>query len=194
MLKHLRPALVSTLLMTGILGLLYPLGVTGAAQLAFPHSANGSLVKDASGKVVGSALIGQAWTGAGYLHGRPSAAGKGYDAVGSSGSNLGPTNPDLAKREADEAVAVRKADGGSGPVPADAVTASASGLDPHISPAYARLQVARIAAARGADPAEVRRVIEAHVQAPVVGFLGQPVVNVLETNLDLDARFGKAHG
>jgi K+-transporting ATPase ATPase C chain len=192
MLNHIRPALVSTLVLTAVLGVLYPLGVTGAAQLAFPRQANGSLLRDGSGKVVGSALIGQDFAGAGYLHGRPSAAGKGYDAAGSSGSNLGPNNPDLAKREADDAAAVRKANGGSGPIPADAVTTSGSGLDPHISPEYARLQASRIALARGADPAEVRRIIEAHVERPAIGFLGQPVVNVLKTNLDLDARLKKA--
>jgi potassium-transporting ATPase KdpC subunit len=192
MLAQIRPAIVSMVFFTLLLGLAYPLGVTGVAQLAFPRQADGSLIRDASGKIVGSALIGQAFASPAYLNGRPSAAGKGYDASASSGSNLGPLNPDLIKREREAAAAIRKADGDMGPLPADAVTTSGSGLDPHISPAYARLQAGRIALARGVAPARVHQIIEAHVERPYLGFIGQPRVNVLQTNLDLDAALGKA--
>jgi K+-transporting ATPase ATPase C chain len=187
MLTHLRPAIVATVFFTLLLGIAYPLAVTGIAAAAFPFQAGGSLVRD-GGRVVGSALIGQAFAGATYLHPRPSAAGKGYDASASSGSNYGPLHPDLAKRVAEDADEVRHAELAARP-PADAVTASASGLDPDISPAYARLQAARIAAARGAPVEQVRAVIEQSVQGPVLGFLGQPRVNVLMTNRALDRRF-----
>lgn len=191
MLAQLRPAIVSMALFTAVLGLAYPLAITGAAQLAFPAQADGSLIRDASGKVVGSALVGQGFAQPRYLHPRPSAAGaEGYDASASSGSNLGPLNEDLIKRVREQADAVR-ADTGQARVPADAVTTSASGLDPHVSPAYALAQAERIARARGADAAEVRRIVLAHVEAPLLGFLGQPRVNVLQTNLALDAGLAK---
>lgn len=187
MLRALRPAVVLVALFTLLLGLGYPLTVTGVAQGLFPAQANGSLVRDDQGRVVGSALIGQPFAEARYLHPRPSAAGEGYDASASSGSNLGPLNPDLRTAVADRAAAIRAEDG-AGAIPADAVTASASGLDPDISPAYARLQARRIAAARGVPVQEVQSVIDQNVQGPLLGFIGQAHVNVLMTNRALDAR------
>ncbi|RZJ98396.1 MAG: potassium-transporting ATPase subunit KdpC [Brevundimonas sp.] len=188
MLSQLRPAIVMVALFTLLLGLAYPLAVTGIAQATFPAQANGSLVRDDAGRIVGSSLIGQPFAGAQYLHPRPSAAGDGYDSSASSGSNLGPLNADLKARVAESVAAIRTEDG-AGAVPADAVTASGSGLDPDISPAYARLQAARIARARGAQTAEVLSVIDQHVERPLLGFIGQPHVNVLMTNRALDARF-----
>ena len=190
MLNHIRPAVVMIALFTGVLGVAYPLAVTGVAQAAFPDQANGSLVRDKAGQVVGSALVGQAFSQPGYLHPRPSAAGDGYDAAASSGSNLGPLNPGLIARVKTDADALR-AETGAAVLPADAVTTSASGLDPHISPAYAELQAARIAKARGVGEAQVRKVIEQHVEGRTFGVLGQPRVNVLLTNMALDARFGR---
>jgi K+-transporting ATPase ATPase C chain len=192
MLKDIRPAIVSTVLFTLLLGVGYPMLVTVIAQLAFPWQAGGSLVRDsASGHVIGSTLIAQPFSRDEYLHPRPSAAGNGYDPTSSGGSNLGPLNPDLAKRIGKDAAALR-ASTGRPEVPDDAVTTSGSGLDPDISPAYADLQVARIARARGADPAKVRAIIAAHVQGPDLGFLGQSRVNVLITNRALDATVPKA--
>lgn len=184
MLSHLRPAVVSMVLFTAVLGLGYPLAVTGIAQAAFPAQANGSLVVE-NGKVVGSGLIAQGFTQPGYLHPRPSAAGKGYDAAGSSGSNYGPLNEDYAARVKTDADALRGES--PAPIPVDAVTTSGSGLDPDISPANAERQVARIAAARGLAPERVRAIIAAATQGPTLGFLGQPRVNVLQVNLALDA-------
>ena len=188
MLRAIRPAIVMTALFTLLLGVAYPLAVTGIGQAAFPTQANGSLVRDADGTVRGSALVGQAFAEARYLHPRPSAAGEGYDASASSGSNLGPLNPDLKTRVAENAAAIRAEDG-SGVIPADAVTTSASGLDPDISPAYARLQAARIARARGVDVEQVQGIIDRHTEQPLLGVIGQPRVNVLMTNRALDARF-----
>lgn len=188
MLAHLRPAVVMIALFTALLGLAYPLAVTGLAQVAFPAQADGSLIRDADGTVRGSALIGQSFAEARYLRSRPSAAGDGYDASASSGSNLGPLNPDLAERIRTDADAIR-AETGAARIPADAVTTSSSGLDPHISPDYARLQAPRIAQARGVSVQEVRQVIEANVETPLLGFIGQSRVNVLITNRALDARF-----
>lgn len=189
MLNHIRPAIVMIALFTGVLGVGYPLAVTGVAQAAFSDQANGSLVRDKEGRVVGSALVGQTFAAPGYLHPRPSAAGDGYDAAASSGSNLGPLNPDLIARVKTDADALQS-EAGVKAIPADAVTASASGLDPHISPAYAELQVARIAKARGVGEAQVREVIRQHVEGRTFGVLGQPRVNVLLTNQALDACFG----
>jgi K+-transporting ATPase ATPase C chain len=186
MISHLRPALVMTGLFTLVLGAAYPLAVTGVAQAAFPDQANGSLIRDRDGTVRGSALIGQPFAEARYLHPRPSAAGDGYDASASSGSNLGPLNPDLKAAVAERAAAIRAEDG-AGVIPADAVTASGSGLDPDISPAYARLQAQRIATARGVSVDQVQRIIDRRVERPVFGFIGQPHVNVLLTNRALDA-------
>ena len=190
MLNQIRPAVAMIALFTGVLGVAYPLAVTGVAQAAFPDQANGSLVRDKAGQVVGSALVGQSFAAPGYLHPRPSAAGDGYDASASSGSNLGPLNPDLIARVKTDADALR-AETGAAVIPADAVTTSASGLDPHISPAYARLQAARIAQARGVAVQEVSKVIEQHVEGRTFGVLGQPRVNVLLTNMALDARFAR---
>lgn len=187
MLSQLRPALVSMGLFTALLGLAYPLAVTGVAQAAFPAQANGSLIRDAGGKVIGSALIGQAFAKPEYFHGRPSAAGNGYDAMASSGSNMGPLNDKLIAREKADAAALRAENPGA-VIPADAVTTSASGLDPDISPANARFQAPRIAKARVAPAAEIEALIEAQVQQPLLGFIGQPRVNVLALNRALDAR------
>ncbi|CAN5865637.1 potassium-transporting ATPase subunit KdpC [soil metagenome] len=191
MLAQLRPALVSMGFFTVLLGLAYPMAITGIAQVALPAAANGSLVHDAKGQVIGSALIGQGFARPEYLHPRPSAAVKGYDASASSGSNLGPLNPDLAKRIATDADALRAE--AKGPIPADAVTTSASGLAPDISPENAHRQAARIASARGAQVAEVETLITAHSAGRTLGFLGQPRVNVLMTNLALDARYPVGH-
>lgn len=190
MLSHLRPALVSMGLFTALLGLVYPLAVTGVAQAAFPAQANGSLVRDESGQVIGSALIGQAFAKPEYFHGRPSAAGNGYDATASSGSNMGPLNDKLIAREKADATALR-AENTSAVIPADAVTASASGLDPDISPANARIQAPRVAKARGVTESQVTALIDAQIQQPLLGFIGQPRVNVLALNRALDARFPK---
>lgn len=190
MLNHIRPALVMVVLFTGLLGVAYPLAVTGVAQAAFPSQANGSLVKDADGKVVGSALVGQAFVQPAYLHPRPSAAGEGYDASASSGTNMGPLNAYLAARVKDDTARL-KAENPTGAIPADAVTASASGLDPHVSPQYAAFQISRIAKARGVKEAQVREVIENHIEGRTFGVLGQPRVNVLLTNRALDVRLGR---
>lgn len=195
MISHLRPAIVMTGLFTLVLGGAYPLAVTGVAQAAFPAQANGSLIKDRDGAVRGSALIGQSFAEARYLHPRPSAAGDGYDASASSGSNLGPLNADLKTAVAERAAAIRAEDSvgdGAGAIPGDAVTASGSGLDPDISPAYARLQAQRIATARGVSVDQVQRIIEKHVEQPVLGFIGQPHVNVLMTNRALDAELPRS--
>jgi len=189
MLSQIRPAIVSTVLFTLLLGVAYPLVVTGVAKVAFPYQAEGSLIRDRGGKVIGSALIGQAFAKPEYLHPRPSAAGSGYDASASSGSNYGPLNPDMAKRIKGDADAMRAS--GISEVTEDSVTTSGSGLDPHISPAYALLQADRVAKARGASPDEVRKVISEHVEGQWLGFIGQPRVNVLQTNLALDAAFAK---
>jgi K+-transporting ATPase ATPase C chain len=187
MLSEIRPAIVSTVLFTALLGLVYPLAITGVAKVAFPYQAEGSLVRDAHGQVIGSALIAQPFAKDEYLHPRPSAAGaNGYDPTSSGGSNYGPLNPDLTKRITTDAAALR-ASTGHGEIPDDAITTSGSGLDPDISPAYAFLQADRIAKARGVPAEEVRKVIAAHVGSPVLGFLGQPHVNVLMTNRALDA-------
>ncbi|TAJ63976.1 potassium-transporting ATPase subunit KdpC [Brevundimonas sp.] len=191
MLSQLRPAIVMIALFTLLLGVAYPFAITGVAQLAFPAQADGSLIRNAQGQVLGSALIGQPFAEARYLHPRPSAAGDGYDASASSGSNLGPLNTDLADRIKTDAGAIR-ADTGATVIPADAVTTSASGLDPHISPAYARLQAARVAQARGVDVSAVQQVIDGHTEGALLGFIGQPRVNVLLTNRALDARFPPA--
>jgi K+-transporting ATPase ATPase C chain len=191
MLSEIRPAIVSTVIFTLLLGLGYPLAITGIAELAFPYQANGSLVRDAHGQVIGSALLAQPFAKDEYLHPRPSAAGNGYDPTSSGGSNYGPLSPDLAKRIAGDADALRKSTGHA-EIPDDAITTSASGLDPDISPAYALLQVDRIAKARGASPDAVRQLVSQHVEQPFLGFIGQPHVNVLMTNRALDAGIPKA--
>ena len=189
MLSHLRPALVSMGLFTALLGLAYPLAVTGVAQAAFPAQANGSLVKDAKGTVVGSTLIAQGFAKPEYLHPRPSAAGNGYDASASSGSNMGPLNDKLIEREKTDAATLRAENPGVA-IPADAVTTSGSGLDPEISPAYARFQAPRIAKARGMTVEAVEAAIDRHLEGRLLGFIGQPRVNVLLVNRDLDRAAG----
>ena len=180
----LRPALLLLLLFTLLLGLGYPLLTLAIGQTVFPRQANGSLIRDGD-RVVGSELIGQAFAGPSYFHPRPSAAGQGYDAAASSGSNLGPTSQALADRiRAD--VAGQRSAGVSGPVPADLLTASGSGLDPDVSPAAALAQVSRVAAARGLPEAQVQELVERAVRQPTLGLLGEPHVNVLLLNRQLD--------
>jgi K+-transporting ATPase ATPase C chain len=185
----LRPALVFAGLFAILLGIGYPLAMTGLAQAIFPSQANGSLVRQ-DGKVIGSSVLGQAFTTERYFHTRPSAAGQGYDALASAGSNLGPTSGVLVDRVKRD-VAARRAEGVTGAVPADLVTASASGLDPHLSPAAALAQAPRIARVRGIGEAAVRDLVDCHVRAPTLGILGEAHVDVLALNRDLD-RLGAA--
>lgn len=184
MFAFLRPALVSFILMTVLTGLLYPFALVGIGQAIAPWAANGSLVTE-NGKLGGSALIGQAWTSEKYFHGRPSAAGSGYDASASSGSNLGPTSAKLMERIKGDADRLKQ-EGIRAALPGDAVTASGSGLDPEISPAFALLQVPRIAKARGLAEGQVQAILEQYARWPVAGLLGEPRVNVLSLNLALD--------
>ena len=185
--RQLLPAIVAFLAFTVLVGLLYPLAVTGIAQVAFPSQADGSLVKQ-DGKVVGSSLIGQNFSGPQYFHPRPSSAGDGYDAMSSSASNLGPSNPELLQ-EVRKRLRLYRAENGLPPsqeVPADAVTGSGSGLDPMISPENARLQAQRVADARGMTLDQVMALVHANTTGRSLGFLGEPGVNVLELNLVLD--------
>ena len=185
--RQLVPALVAFLVLTLLTGVAYPLAVTGIAQLAFPGRANGSLV-ERNGVVVGPSLIGQPFTGPRWFHPRPSAAGDGYDAMASSASNQGPTNPTLLRDVRSRADAYRHENGlaADAPVPPDAVTSSGSGLDPDISVANARIQAARVARARGLALAQVLELVAAHTDGRSLGFLGEPGVNVAELDLALD--------
>lgn len=187
--RQLLPALRVLLVLTVLTGLAYPLLVTGVAQGAFASKADGSVVTGPKGTEVGSSLIGQTFEGDRWFHGRPSAAGDGYDPTSSSSSNLGPTNPDLLKAVADRVDQYRKDNGlsATATVPVDAVTASGSGLDPQISVANARLQAPRVAEARGLSLQEVRALIDEHTTGRSLGFLGEPGVNVVTLNLALDA-------
>jgi len=182
--QNFLTAILMTIVTTLLLGVAYPLVVTGLAQLLFPEKANGQLI-ERNGKIVGSRIIGQPFSSPGYFRSRPSAAGTGYDAANSAGTNLGPTNKKLIDTVR-AAVDAAKQESPSSLVPVDLVTSSASGLDPHISPAAAAFQVARVARERGVPEEEIRRLVEAHSLGRQLGFLGEPVVNVLELNLALD--------
>ena len=184
--KNLMIALWFTLVTTVMFGVLYPLAVTGLAQVLFPHQANGQLIEK-NGKIVGSRIIGQSFTGPGYFHSRPSNAGTGYDPTSSSGSNLGPTNKILIDRVTSDVQKVQ-AENPTAPIPVDLVTASGSGLDPDISPAAAEFQIPVVARSRGIKQEDVRTLVLKHTRGRDLGFLGEPRVNVLELNLDLDTR------
>jgi potassium-transporting ATPase KdpC subunit len=178
-------AILMTIVTTLLLGVIYPLAITVVAQIAFPHQANGQLI-ERNGTVIGSSLIGQGFSSPGYFRPRPSAAGTGYDAANSAGSQFGPTNKKLIDAVKANVEAARQENPGT-PVPIDLVTTSASGFDPHISPAAAAFQIPRVARERGVTEAEVRRLVEANTVDRQLGFFGEPGVNVLELNLALDA-------
>jgi len=185
--KNLLIAVLMTIVTTVLLGIIYPLVITGLAQVFFKDKANGQLIVQ-NGQVVGSRIIGQAFTGPSYFHSRPSSAGNGYDAANSNGSQLGPTNHALIDRvKAD--VAANQADNPGQPVPIDLVTASGSGLDPHITPAAAEFQSPRVARERGITREQLQQLIARHTEGRQLGFLGEPRVNVLELNLDLDQNY-----
>jgi K+-transporting ATPase ATPase C chain len=186
--RNLLISIWMTLATTVLLGIIYPLVVTGLAQVMFPRQANGTLIQQAGGKIAGSSLIGQPFTSPGYFHSRPSAAGAaGYDPMASGGSNLGPTNKALLDRVS-ASVQTLQAENPAARIPVDLATASGSGLDPHISPAAAEFQVPRVARERGMAEAEVRALARLHSEGRQLGFLGEPRVNVLELNLDLDSK------
>jgi K+-transporting ATPase ATPase C chain len=188
MIQQFLPALRLTLVLTVVTGFLYPALITGLARVMFPRQAAGSLI-ERNGHIVASELIGQKFTSPEYFHGRPSAAGDGYDAANSSGSNLGPTSKKLADRVRADVDAFRKDNPSAiGPLTADLVTTSASGLDPDISPPSAYLQVERVAAARHVSPDRVRQLVDAHVKSRQLGFLGEPRINVVQLNLALDGQ------
>jgi len=186
--KNLITAVLMTIATTILLGIIYPLVVTGLAQVLFRDKANGQLI-EANGKIVGSHIIGQGFSGAGYFHPRPSAVN--YDATNSNGSQWGPTNQKLIDRVNGDVVKLH-GENPNAAIPVDLVTASASGLDPHITPAAAEFQIARVAQARTAAAADIRRLVAEHVEGRTWGLLGEPRVNVLELNLALDARYGSA--
>jgi K+-transporting ATPase ATPase C chain len=183
--QHLVPAVLVSVVLTLLLGVAYPLAVTGLSQLLFPDQAHGSLLRR-DGRVVGSRLIGQAFSGPGYFHSRPSAAGAGYDPMASGGTNLGPTSHKLVVEQIGTAAAAARGNPGA-PVPVDLVTSSGSGLDPHLSPLAVEFQVSRVARERGMPEDVVRQLVSRHTEGRQWGVLGEPRVNVLELNLDLDA-------
>ena len=185
--KNLLISVLMTVVTTVLLGLIYPLVLTGLAQAFMKDKANGQLIAQ-NGKIIGSRILGQPFTTAAYFHSRPSAAGNGYDASNSGASNLGPTNQKLLDRIKGD-VATAQADNPNQPVPVDLVTTSGSGLDPHITPAAAAFQIPRVAKARGASEDDLRKLIAQHTEDRQWGFLGEPRVNVLELNLELDQRF-----
>jgi len=185
--RNLLVAALMTVVTTVLFGIVYPLAMTGLAQAIFPAKANGQLI-ERSGRMIGSRIIGQTFSSPGYFHGRPSAAGAGYDAANSGGTNLGPTSRKLVDA-VKAAVEAAKRENPSAPVPIDLVTSSASGLDPHVSPAAALFQAPRVARERGVGEADVRRMIEARVEGRQWGLFGEPRVNVLELNLALDERW-----
>jgi K+-transporting ATPase ATPase C chain len=184
--EHLVPAILVTLVLTVLLGIAYPLAVTGLARLLFPEQAGGSLVRR-DGKVMGSLLLGQPFSGPGWFHSRPSAAGAGYDPMASGGTNLGPTSRKLVVEQVGAAAAAARAERPGAPVPVDLVTSSGSGLDPHLTPAAAAFQVPRVARERGMPEDLVRQLVARHTEGRQAGVLGEPRVNVLALNLDLDA-------
>jgi K+-transporting ATPase ATPase C chain len=188
-LKQIYPAVAMTVVLTILLGIVYPLTVTVLAQVMFPAKAGGSLIEK-DGKIVGSRLIGQAFTGAGYFHSRPSAAGSGYDGTASAGTNLGPTSQKLFETNLKTAADAFRKENPTVLIPVDLVTSSASGLDPHITPAAAEFQLPRVARERGLSQEEVRRLVREHTEGRQLGFLGEPRVNVLELNLTLDGMKG----
>ena len=185
--KNLLTAVLMTIATTILLGIVYPLVVTGIARVIFPDEANGQLVQR-NERIIGSRILGQAFTGPGYFHSRRSAAGNGYDAANSGGTNLGPTNQKLIDRVRGDTISLQAENPGR-PIPVDLVTTSASGLDPHISPAAAEFQILRVACERGITEEQTRQLVVKHTVGRQFGFLGEPRVNVLELNLDLDSSY-----
>lgn len=183
--KQIFPAILLTLVLTLLVGIVYPLVVTGLAQVLFKERAEGSLLTR-NGTIVGSRLIGQSFQGAGYFHSRPSAAGKGYDSTSSGGTNLGPTSKKLLEEQVQVAATSLREEKSDTPVPVDLVTSSASGLDPHITPAAAEFQIPRVARERHMSENAVRDIVRSHTEGRTFGVLGEPRVNVLELNLALD--------
>lgn len=188
--KNLIISVLMTIATTVLLGIIYPLVVTGISQVLFPKKANGQFI-EANGKIVGSRIIGQAFSSPGYFHSRPSAAGNGYDATASNGSQWGPTNQKLVDRVKGD-VAAAQAENPGTPIPIDLVTASGSGLDPEISPAAAAFQLPRVAKERGISESQVRQLVAKHTENRQLGFLGEPKVNVLELNLELDKQYPRS--
>jgi K+-transporting ATPase ATPase C chain len=192
MMNILLVAILTTVVTLVLTGIIYPFVITGLAQLLFPWRANGSLATDDRGQVVGSELIAQGFTNPSYFQPRPSAAGNGYDAAASSGSNLGPTSKKLQDRAAQDLARLKEENpGAQGPVPIELVTTSASGLDPHLSPQAALWQIPRVARVRGVAPERVKAIIDAYTESRTFGLLGEPRVNVLLVNLALDRQFGR---